>query len=160
MFRILAIEQVLHAVSERTGSAAHASGLRGKGWPPLGWLELRGFSTCSELAKLTCRRRSDVHRTLRALYREQLVDRVPNTEPDVRWGLTEHGRVALMYLRVNCRHLDSVIESEFGPDLPKLLEWLDRLREAVRTGRVTHRGYGFSLSPPPQVFRARDNGDH
>lgn len=158
MVRVLAIEQVLQAVGEVSARVARGAGLRGKEWQVLAWLGERGQCTGRELAHLTCRRRQEIHRTLQGLSAEFLVERLSgDSRRTVLWQLTNDGYFKFSLIRDLSSDLDALIQAEFKADLPQLLESLRRLRDVMRSGRVTYTDLAFS--PPPARFQ-RWNPDH
>lgn len=158
MVRVLAIEQVLQAVGEVSARVTRGAGLRGKEWQVLAWLGERGQCTGRELAHLTCRRRQEIHRTLQGLSAEFLVERLSgDSRRTVLWQLTNEGYFKFSLIKDLSRGLDDLIQAEFRGDLPKLLEWLQRLRDVMRSGRITYAD--LSLSAPPACFQ-RWNPDH
>lgn len=154
MHTLLAIDSILQLVGAHTAQAARSAGLRGKEWQILAWLTERGECSCVELARLTSRRRQEVQRSLETMDRHGLVNRYQLTPRQILWQIAAAGSEHVLTLRLSIAQLDRLVTSEFGRDLPQLIEWLERLREVLCSGRVTQRGAGFSLSPPPAAFRS------
>ena len=154
MVKVLAIEQVLQAIGAATTRVAQGAGVHGKEWQVLAWLNERGQLSGGELAELTCRRRQELHRSLQALTRKLLVERINTGDPRRPvYQLTADGDLCLIQIKQMCFGLDQLIGQEFGRELPKFFESLERLRDVIRTGRLTHHGAENHLSPPPRLHR-------
>lgn len=157
MVSVLMLEQVLETISQSISSVKDVIGIRGQAWPLLAWLGQREFCTGAELTHLTGRRRQEVNRSLHALLKQGLVHKSGTREEgNVTWWLSAEGQLSVKRLNRECKPLNELIAREFATALPRLASDLERLRDALRYGRITNHLNDPLSIPPPRLDPPRD----